>query len=67
MKPLKLILAIVIVTWLIVGAVTVIPHETAHKVSYLGYKAVCPFAPYSTVISFAAATVFFVLYRKANA
>ena len=41
-----------------------IPHETAHKASYLGYKAICPFTPYSTIISFAAATMFYVAYRK---
>jgi hypothetical protein len=29
--------------------VTLLPLETASKVSYLGYKAVCSFTPFSTV------------------
>jgi hypothetical protein len=64
MKALKIILALIVVTWLIVGTVTLIPHATAHKTSSLGYKALCPFAPYSTIISFAAAAIFYFALRK---
>jgi hypothetical protein len=64
MKLLKIILALIVITWLVVGAITVIPHPSASKISYLGYKAICPFAPYSTIISFAAAAVFDLILKK---
>ena len=33
------------------GLLTLIPHAGASEASTLGYKALCPFAPFSTVLS----------------
>lgn len=57
----KLIISLILIVMIIVGIAsavwTVIPDSSAYKVSDLGYKTHCPFAPYSTIISVAVALV----------
>jgi hypothetical protein len=64
MKLLKIAITLIMITLIVVGAATVIPYQSAHKTSYLGYKALCPFTPYSTIISFAMAAAFYLLFKK---
>ena len=45
-SPVHLIFAAVEIP---LAIVTLLPLETASKVSYLGYKAVCSFTPFSTI------------------
>ncbi len=64
MNTKKVIVGLFILIWLVVGIVAAIPRDTAHHVSYLGYKAMCPFTPYSTLISFAIAGVLCLLFIR---
>jgi hypothetical protein len=46
-KPLLRILSI---TLALLAVMTILPHGDAGSPSVLGYKALCPFAPFSTII-----------------
>jgi hypothetical protein len=63
MNAKKVILILFVITWLVLAPATLIPRATAHHVSYLGYKAVCSFAPFSTLICLALAAFFYLLLR----
>ncbi len=57
--------AFVLTVLLTLGALsTVIPSGSAGKENYLGYHAVCPFAPFSTLICLAAVAVVCILRSK---
>ncbi len=43
---------------------TIIPRGSAGKENYLGYHAICPFAPFSTLICLAAVAVVCILRSK---
>jgi hypothetical protein len=60
----KILLAVFVAAFVVVGVVTVIPSASVHRVSFLGYKALCPFAPFSTAISFFFAGIFYSPIRK---
>jgi hypothetical protein len=62
----KLILVLLLVVWISVSVATVIPNDAASHASYLGYKAVCPFAPFSTIIGAVAAAITYVGVRKSH-
>jgi hypothetical protein len=56
-----------IVIHLLSAALTVIPRESASKVCRLGYKALCSFTPYGTLILLALAGLHLYLHLKATA
>ena len=64
MKLISVLLIIVIVVGLASAVSTVIPDSAAPKVSYMGYKSHCTFAPYSTIISIAIALVAFLVAKR---
>jgi hypothetical protein len=45
---------------------TIIPNASASKVSRLGYKALCSFTPYGTIILILLSTLHIVLYKRAS-
>lgn len=48
----RLLLRLVSIVLIIAGFATFMPFGPAEEVSVLGYKALCPFTPFSTVIAF---------------
>ncbi len=64
----KLIISALLVVIIIAGIAsavsTVIPDSSARKVSYLGYKSHCTFAPFSTIISVAIALIAFFIAKR---
>jgi len=50
-------------TLVILAVVTVMPDAQARMVNHLGYRAVCPFSPYSTLTLLAMSGVFYVIAR----
>lgn len=47
----RIVLRLISILCACVGFVTAIPFSTASETSILGYKAVCPFTPISTLIT----------------
>ena len=62
----SLISIVIIIVGIALAAWTVIPDSSAHKVSALGYKSHCPFAPYSTIISVAIALFGLIAFARAG-
>ncbi len=60
------ILAVIVVAGIASAIITVIPDSSAYKISALGYKSHCPFAPYSTIISIAIALVALIVFLIAK-
>ena len=50
MNTKKLLLAIFSVAFVFLAVATVMPNPEAHRISSLGYKSLCSFAPVSTAI-----------------
>jgi hypothetical protein len=50
MNTKKLLLAIFSAAFIFLAVATVIPSPEAHRISSLGYKSLCSFAPISTTI-----------------
>ena len=50
MNTKKLLLAIFSVAFVFLAVATVMPNPEAHRISSLGYKSLCSFAPISTAI-----------------
>jgi hypothetical protein len=60
----KIFLVLFMIVWIGLAGTTLIPRASAHHVSYLGYRAFCSFAPFSTLILLAAAGVTYLILRK---
>lgn len=60
----SIVLALVLIAGIVSAVTTVIPDSAASKISHLGYKSHCTFAPYSTVISVAIALVAFLVAKR---
>jgi protein-S-isoprenylcysteine O-methyltransferase Ste14 len=67
MNSKKIIAALLVVIFLILGVLTVVPNPAAHHISHLGYYSVCSFAPFSTATLFIFAAVFYAGFRKVAA
>ena len=63
MNSNKAILLFLAATLVILAVVTVMPDAQARMVNHLGYRAVCPFSPYSTLTLLAMSGVFYVIAR----
>jgi hypothetical protein len=50
MNTKKLLIAIFSIAFVFLAVATVIPSPEAHRISSLGYKSLCSFAPISTAI-----------------
>ena len=50
-KNIHALLPAIAILFTVGGLLTLIPHAGAREASILGYKALCPFAPISTVLS----------------
>lgn len=50
----------------VLGICTAIPVESSSKACFLGYKALCPFTPISTLICLAVAVVIYLVGKKHN-
>jgi hypothetical protein len=50
MNTKKLLIAIFSISFVFLAVVTVMPIPEAHRISSLGYKSLCSFAPISTTI-----------------
>ncbi len=50
-KKMRAILPAIAIFFTLSGLLTLLPHPGASEASILGYKALCPFAPISTVLS----------------
>ena len=64
MKIISVILIVIIISGIASAIITVTPNESAKKVNYLGYKASCPFSPFSTIISAAIAVIAFLIGKR---
>ena len=56
MNTKKLLLAMFSIAFVFLAVATVMPSSEAHRISSLGYKSLCSFAPISTTILFVLAT-----------
>jgi hypothetical protein len=63
----KLLLSIFAIVFVFLAVATVIPSLEAHRISSLGYKSLCSFAPISTTILFVSATASYMGVRKVGA
>ena len=55
----------VLTVLLTLGAIsTIIPGGSIGDVNYLGYRAICPFAPFSTLIFLAVVALIFIVRSK---
>jgi hypothetical protein len=50
-KNLQALLPAIAILFTVGGLITLIPHAGASEASILGYKALCPLAPISTVLT----------------
>ena len=50
-KSMRAMLPAIAILFTVSGLLTLIPHGGASEASILGYKALCPFAPISTILS----------------
>ncbi len=64
MNSERIVLALIVVTLIILGVITVVPNPAAHHISHLGYYSVCPFAPFSTITLFVLAASSYAGFRK---
>ncbi len=67
LKKLAVITLLIIIAVAGIGSAiaTVIPDDAAPKVGYLGYMSHCPFAPFSTIISFVIAAAAIIAAKRA--
>jgi hypothetical protein len=68
MNTKKLLIAIFSITFVFLAVATVIPSPDAHRISSLGYKSLCSFAPISTAILFvlAAPGITYLIAKRAS-
>ena len=64
MNSKKIVAALLVVTFFILGVLTVVPNPAAHHISHLGYYSVCSFAPFSTATLFALAAASYAGLKK---
>ena len=67
MNSKKIVATLLVVTFLILGVLTVVPNPAAHHISHLGYYSVCSFAPFSTATLFIFAAASYASFRKVAA
>ncbi len=48
---MRTMLPAIAILFTVSGLLTLVPHAGAREASILGYKALCPFAPISTILS----------------
>jgi hypothetical protein len=68
MNTKKILLSIFAIAFVFLAVATVIPSPDAHRISSLGYKSLCSFAPVSTAILFvlAAADITYLMAKRAS-
>jgi len=66
MNTKKLLIATFAIAFVFLAVATVIPSPGAHRVSSLGYKSLCSFAPISTTILFVLAAASYMGARRVS-
>jgi hypothetical protein len=64
MNSKKLSFFLLALVFFILAFVTLVPNSSERIVSHLGYRSVCPFAPYSTLTLFIMSGGFYLLGRR---
>ncbi|BCS98410.1 hypothetical protein DSLASN_40420 [Desulfoluna limicola] len=61
--------AMAITAWILIlaGASTLIPWAAASEANVIGYKSLCPFAPFSTLICMMGANILLTLRKRLTA
>lgn len=61
----ELLIRMSAIFFVVAGLLTIVPFSQSTEVSVLGYKSVCPFSPFSTIITFYIGITLF-RYRTLN-
>ncbi len=64
MEVKTIIVGLIIVIWCIATVKTVTPNQNASKPCRLGYKAMCSFTPFSTVICLIGAATTYIIAKS---